>query len=193
MTKYEEIHHRIFQLLETELPSFLSYHSPLHTAYVIEQAELIASHENINSNELILIKIASMLHDIGFIQQYKNHEEAGCQIAIQLLEELSFSQHEIDQVCGMIMATKIPQSPRTKSEKIVADADLEYLGTDLFVPVSRLLFQELHYIDDALTSAEFQRIQIDFLTNHTYHTDFCIRHREPKKKHHLQQLKEGLI
>ena len=77
MTKYEEIHHRAFQLLETELPSFLTYHSPLHTAYVMEQAEMIAAHEQIDSQELLLIKIASMLHDIGFIQQYKNHEEAG--------------------------------------------------------------------------------------------------------------------
>ena len=193
MTKYEEIHHRAFQLLETELPSFLTYHSPLHTAYVMEQAEMIAAHEQIDSQELLLIKIASMLHDIGFIQQYKNHEEAGCQIAIDLLGELSFDPQEIDKVCGMIMATKIPQSPKTMSERIVADADLEYLGTDLFLPVSRLLFQELQYLDDELTNADFQRIQIDFLTNHSYHTEFCIRHREPKKKIHLQLLKEGSI
>src|SRR5688572_6960101 len=124
MVSFEVMHQKVFHLLETELPSFLTYHSPLHTAYVMEQAELIASHENIDHKELFLIKIASMLHDIGFIQQYKNHEEAGCQIAVDLLEELSFNKEDIERICGMIMATKIPQSPKTLSEQIVADADL---------------------------------------------------------------------
>jgi hypothetical protein len=29
----------------------------------------------------------------------------------------------------MIMATKIPQTPQNKLEEIIADADLEYLGS----------------------------------------------------------------
>lgn len=190
MTLYENIHRRVFNLLETELPSFLTYHSPHHSAYVLEQAEIIALNENVRSEEdLLLIKIGAILHDIGFIKHYINHEETGCDISTEILKDFAFDNANIDKVCGMIMATKIPQSPRTLSEKIVADADLEYLGTDLFHPVSQLLFQELHYLDPGLDLSAFQKIQIDFLSNHSYHTDYCIMHREERKQKHLQELK----
>jgi uncharacterized protein len=189
MSLYENIHQKVFQLLEKELPSFLAYHSPYHTAYVIEQAEIIYSIDGTPNENLLLIKTAALFHDIGFINQYKNHEEAGCEIARDLLQN-DFSTEDIQAICGMIMATKIPQRPLTANEQIVCDADLEYLGTELFYPVSDLLFQELHYIDHELDQAAFRQIQIDFLTNHTYHTEFCRLNREPLKQIHLQQLLE---
>lgn len=188
MMPYEEIHQKAFHLLENELPSFLTYHSPLHSAYVLKQAELIAFHENVSADDLVLIRIASILHDIGFIRQYKDHEEAGCEIAAELLENSSFSHGDIKKVLGMIMATKIPQMPKTLNEKIVADADLEYLGTDLFPTVSQLLYKELHFLDNAMTQEDFRQIQIDFLSGHSYHTAFCIQHREPKKQMYLAEL-----
>lgn len=192
MVPFNEIYQKILQLLETELPSFLAYHSPHHTAYVVEKAEYIALQENVNENEIFLIKIAALFHDIGFIDQYKNHEEAGCVIAREVLKTYNFPDDDVEEICGMIMATKIPQSPKTMNDKIVADADLEYLGTDLFKPVSHLLFQELHYLDPELDIKTFHKIQIDFLCNHNYHTDYCIRNREEQKQKYLQELRESL-
>lgn len=192
MVPFDEIYQKIFRLLESELPSFLTYHSPHHTVYVVEKAEYIALQENVNQEDIFLIKTAALFHDIGFINQYKNHEEAGCVIARDTLKAFDFTIHEVEEICGMIMATKIPQSPQTMSEKIVADADLEYLGTDLFKPVSHLLFQELHYLDPELDLKTFYKIQIDFLSNHNYHTDYCIRNREQQKQEYLQELRESL-
>ena len=192
MVPFDEIYQKIFRLLESELPSFLTYHSPHHTAYVVEKAEYIALQEDINQEDIFLIKTAALFHDIGFIDQYKNHEEAGCIIARETLKTFDFTNHEVEEICGMIMATKIPQSPQTMSEKIVADADLEYLGTDLFKPVSHLLFQELHYLDPELDISAFYKIQIDFLSNHIYHTDYCIRNREQQKQGYLQELRESV-
>lgn len=192
MVPFDEIYQKIFRLLESELPSFLTYHSPHHTAYVVEKAEYIAQQENVNQEDIFLIKIGALFHDIGFINQYKNHEEAGCVIAKDVLKAHNFTNHEVEEICGMIMATKIPQAPQTMNEKIVADADLEYLGTDLFKPVSQLLYQELHYLDPELDITAFHKIQIDFLCNHNYHTDYCIRNREELKQNYLQELKESI-
>lgn len=192
MVSFDEIYQKIFRMLETELPSFLAYHSPRHTAYVVERAEFIALQESVHQDDIYLIKIAALFHDIGFIIQYKNHEEAGCVIARDALQAYNFPDKDVEEICGMIMATKIPQSPKTLNEKIVADADLEYLGTDLFKPVSGLLFQELHYLDPELDIAAFHKIQIDFLGNHHYHTDYCIRNREEQKQKYLKELKESL-
>ena len=49
-------------------------------------------------------------------------------MAKEELPKFGLSEKDIELICGMIMATKIPQNPKTKLEKIIADADLEYLG-----------------------------------------------------------------
>ena len=189
MGLYDEIHHQVFRLLEIELPSFLTYHSPQHTAYVIHQTEILAAIYDVKSKDLFMVRTAALFHDIGFIRQYKNHEDAGCEIASGFLKNF-ISEEDIKAICDIIMATKIPQSPLNLHAQIVCDADLEYLGTDQFYPVSQLLFQELHYIDHELDHAAFRQVQIDFLNNHQYHTEFCKVNREPQKQIHLKQLLE---
>ncbi len=191
MKLYQEIHDSVFNLLENQLPSFLTYHSPQHTAYVVDKAVLISGHESVDEEDLLLIKIAALFHDIGFIRQYKNHEEAGALFAREVLPGYTFNPDEIDKICGMIMATKIPHQPVTLHEMIVCDADLEYLGTDLFYPVSQLLYQEMHYVDPDFTPADFHQLQIRFLSDHRYHTAYCQMNREATKRKNLQLLIEG--
>jgi len=188
MSIYQELHDDVFHLLKTRLPSHLKYHSPEHTAHVIEQAEYISRQENVDGHELSLIKIAALFHDIGFIRQPNHHEDIGCQLCSEKLTQYSFPIEDIQTVCGMIMATKIPQHPVTHLEKIVADADLEYLGTDLFHPISQNLFEEFKHYDPKLTHRRFNEIQISFMRRHHYHTDYCIANREEMKQKHLQEL-----
>ena len=188
MPLFEEIYHKVFELLQARLPAYLTYHSPQHTSYVLEKAEFIARHENISEDDLSLIKLAALFHDAGFIRQYKGHEEAGCEIATEYLEDYSVDAGDIDQICKIIMATRTPQSPSNLNERIMCDADLEYLGTDLFFSVSKLLFQELQYMDPNLDEKTFREIQINFLQNHIYHTSYCKENREGKKKENLQVL-----
>lgn len=189
MRLYDEIHQKVFHLLDTQLPSFLTYHSPEHTAYVIGQSEILSHIYEVTDDDRFLIRIAALFHDIGFIRHYQDHEEAGCHIASEMLQ-YTIPHQSIDRICGIIMATRIPQTPLNLLQQIVCDADLEYLGTSEFDRVSQLLYQELHYIDPELDQAGFRQIQIDFLTNHKYHTSYCREHREPVKQLHLQRLIE---
>jgi uncharacterized protein len=192
MTLYEEIYNKVFHLLHTKLPSFLTYHSHKHTAYVLKQAEIISENEGIGEDDLFLVRIASLFHDIGFVKQYKDHEEAGCDIAREVLQTYSFDPMNVNEICGMIMATKIPQTPATLNEKIVCDADLEYLGTDLFYKVSQFLFHEMHYLDPDLNLMAFNELQVKFMKAHTFHTDYCKQHREAKKAENLRELIETM-
>lgn len=188
MRTYQELHDEVFSILQSRLPSYLTYHTPEHTAYVIAQSEIISRHENVNGHELFLIKTAALFHDIGFIEQYRNHEEKGCEICQDILSRHQFSQEDMEKICGMINATKIPQQPHTLAEKIVADADLEYLGTDAFYPISQQLFHEFRYLNPALDLKGFNEIQINFIRNHQYHTSYCRMYREEKKQENLQEI-----
>lgn len=179
--------------LENNLPPWLYYHSPDHTRYVLDKAEFLAEQEGVTGRELFLIKVAALYHDLGFVKGREDHEQKSCEMAATELPEFNVSAEEIEKICNMIMATQIPQKPTNISEKILADADLEYLGTDSFTEISENLYRELLHNQPQLSRQEWNEIQINFLTNHSYHTDYCRTHCEAVKTKHLENLKANVI
>ena len=89
-------------------------------------------------------------------------------------------------------ATKVPQFPKNKLECVLADADLEYLGTNSFKTRGDKLFKELCHFHTDLNATRWNEIQIDFLENHNYHTMYCIKNREPQKQLNLEALKRTI-
>ncbi len=187
---FQGIYTKVYKALDQDLPRWLTYHNAAHTKYVIQQAVTIALHENISGRDLCLVKIAALYHDAGFLINHENHEEHGCALASRELLGTQLTQTEIDTVCGMILATNIPQKPKNILEKIVADADLEYLGTDKFEEFGGNLYKELLHFNPKLSLKEWDKIQIDFLSNHSYHTNYCKIHKEPRKQQNLEMVKE---
>ncbi len=183
---YNKMERFIFQILKKNLNSNLHYHGLHHTKEVIENALIIASKENICNEDLLLLKLAALLHDIGFIEIYDGHEEAGCKMAKEILKDYSIDNESIEKICGMIMATKIPQNPKTQLEKIIADADLLYLGTENFNKIGLTLFNELLETKKLKYETEWNKIQVSFLKNHHFHTDYCKKKYSQKKAENLE-------
>ena len=180
----------ILSRLENELDSRLGYHNITHTLDVLEQAEVLAGQEKIiDKHDLLLLKTAAVFHDSGFLFVYKNHEEKGCEIASESLRNI-FSEEDIKKVCGMIMATKIPQSPTTLLEQIICDADLDYLGRNDFEPISRNLYKEFLTFKIIPKDMIWDHIQIRFFESHHYFTGTSISKRNGEKLKHLNILKE---
>lgn len=186
---YKEIYKHVIDTLTKQLPDYLTYHSVLHTLYVLDRVIYIGKKENVSEGELRLLKIAALYHDIGFIKTNVDHEIIGCEIARKDLKKFKFSENDINKICGMIKATSIPQEPKTHLEEILADADLEYLGTKHFNKVSELLYEELKHFNGNLTRQEWNAIQIDFMTKHKYHTKFCKRYKLYRKQKQIQRLR----
>jgi len=182
----------VISLLVDNLPESYYYHNFEHTLYVMEKATEIGGHENCTEKELELLNVAALWHDTGYIHTYADHEIVSCDLARQYLPGYGFSDSDIDIVCGMIMATKIPQSPKNKLEEIIADADLEYMGTTTFEIKSGRLFREMQFINPLLTEEKWNQIQISFLQKHHYFTRYCIEEREPLKMKHLNKLTDTL-
>lgn len=187
--RYNDLYDKVIARLEAELPEHYTYHSADHTRYVVKKAEQIAIKEKVSKNNVKLIKIAALYHDIGFIENSANHEEISCKIAAKDLKSLQFSQKDIDKICGMIMATKIPQSPKTHLEAILADADLEYLATSRFKEIGDMLYEELKTQNPKFNQKQWNELQISFMSKHEYHTDYCKRYKEWRKQKNLDGLK----
>ena len=88
------------------------------------------------------------------------------------------------------MATRIPQTPKTKLEEIIADADLEYLGTDDFERIGNTLFEEIKIYLNIESEQQWNTIQLSFLQTHRYFTNFCIKNRVAKKKQNMEAVRK---
>jgi len=181
----------VISLLKGNLSEFLYYHNYEHTLYVFEKALEIGRHEECTEKELELISTAALWHDTGYIKTYNHHEEESCLMARYYLPEYGYSPTDIEQVCGIILATKIPQLPKNKLEEILADADLEYMGTAVFELMAEKLFREMQFINPELNEEKWNQIQISFLQKHRYFTKFCQVNREPVKLALLNKLVES--
>lgn len=179
---------RVLSDLKDGLSENLTYHSVHHTMDVIEQTMAIAKREKISSTrDLLLLKVAALYHDTGFLFVYKGHEEESCTKAKKELPPLAFTATEIDRICGMIMATKIPQQPKNLFEQILADADLDYIGRTDFKQISSLLKAEFIHYGITKDNASFEKLQLDFLNSHEYFTKSSRQLRSPVKKHTIEE------
>ena len=157
---HKQMQQFVVHLLQNKLPPYYTYHNIEHTLYVTEKAEEIARYENCTEQEINLLCAAALWHDAGCIITFKGHEEESCKLAKQYLPVYDFSSLDIEIICGIIMATKIPQSPKTKLEEILADSDLEYLGTENAVVFAENLYKELLHLHPFLTKEQWKHNQI---------------------------------
>ncbi|WP_407524267.1 HD domain-containing protein [Lacibacter sp. MH-610] len=177
------------ELINNSVAATYPYHNFNHTLYVYNKTLEIAAHEKCSASDIRLLKAAALWHDTGYINIYYGHEEESCVQAKKYLPEFGFHPDEIYVICGMIMATKIPQTPHNLLEQIIADADLEYLGTDEAPVQAQQLFEELRMLNPYLHEELWNRTQIFFLEHHQFFTTFCKQYREPLKHGYLNGLK----
>jgi len=191
--KYKIIRSNILSKLDSNLSKDLWYHGVHHTIDVEKEAERIAISEKItNQEDLLLLKIACLYHDSGFLFTYKEHEAAGCDLAKKELPSFGLDQNQIDIICGMIMATKIPQTPRTKLEEIICDADLDYFGREDFFPIANTLFLELKARSFVKSVDDWNIIQRNFFKQHRYFTGTTKKLRGKQKQRYFEMI-EALV
>lgn len=187
--KVLEVHDLVLSDLLINLAPDLYYHCISHTVDVFISARKIAILEGIGEDDLELLLVAALFHDTGFLVKADGHEEISCQFAQDHLFRIGFNKNQIDLICGMIMATKIPQKPLNKLEEIIADADLDYLGRNDFFTIGDQLFNELQARKVVDNVFDWDQIQIKFLENHQYFTKTSQKSRATQKEKHLQLIK----
>jgi uncharacterized protein len=171
------------------LSPHLTYHSKQHTIDVLAQSLRIAESEGIDDPyQLLILKFAALFHDIGFLQTYANHEAKGCELFLEYADMESFSADERTDIQSLIMATKLPQSPKNHLEKVICDADLDYLGRDDFFIIGDNLRKEFLHFNIVPSNEAWEKLQLNFLKNHQYFTESSRKLREPVKQENFAKL-----
>ena len=125
-----------------------------------------------------------------FVIQFENNEKIGAKYAQKFLPGYGYSKSQIEKISQLILATKVPQKPKSKVEKIICDADLDYLGREDFGDISDNFFKELKENKILNSKKEWDQIQIKFIEMHNYFTGFSINNRKKLKNNHLQLIKD---
>lgn len=170
------------------LDASLTYHSIAHTLDVVTQVTRIGNDEGVNSKELYLLRIAALYHDSGFLKIYTGHEEKGCEIFIEDAHDFKFTESDIRSITELIMATKMPQEPKNLLQKIICDADLDYLGRSDYAEIAERLKKEFLSFNIIPDEPAWPGVQLNFLRHHRYHTNSSRLLRQPVKEVHIKSL-----
>lgn len=181
----------IISKLRRELSHKFYYHVPEHSIDVCDACVRLAKMEKVDDKDIVMLKTAALFHDSGFVVKYRDHETESMNIARENLPAFGYNQAEIDLICSLINATRLPQVASTKLEKIICDADFDYLGrTDFFMIAHQLRYEweEVGYLHSTLK--EWYQLQVDFLEGHSYFTDSAKILRHNGKIKNLLEIKD---
>ncbi len=172
----------------------LPFHNWKHTKDVVHASKSIAYNENLPEEKIEELLIAAYFHDIGNIQGPVEHEDLSCEYAQGFLGKEVYASHRIENVLNIINATKLPQNPKTLPQKIICDADLAHLGKKNFTTRNSMLRKEWSIFNDQkYTDEQWINMNIDFLKNHNYHTEFAQKNYAQQKKENIELLQVKLI
>ncbi len=181
------------KILEEELPEDVSYHSLEHTTFVVEAATEIGQHSDLAEEDMEILQIAAWFHDLGYRQSVQNHEDISTQMVLEFLGAQGYDDHKAAKVAGCIMSTKIPQSPKTKIEEVLCDADLLHLADSNYFEKSGLLQHEISQLKGVeIEDAEWMKMNKKFIKEHTFFTDYARERYRTAKQKNLKQVKKKL-
>ena len=182
----------ILSKLEKDLAPDLLYHSKLHALDVLHEVILFSILDNVPPKSIILLGVAAVFHDAGFLVQRSANEIFGAQMfAGAVAGDSRFSQQEIETGYQMILDTALVRqlesgitSPTIPLSTYLLDADVSNFGRDDFSEKMELYYSELK-----VDRQEYLEQTLGYLLAHTWHTKAARSLREEKKQENLEQFK----
>jgi class 3 adenylate cyclase/predicted metal-dependent HD superfamily phosphohydrolase len=193
LIQFTDVQEKILDQLEKELPHYLYYHNVKHTVDVVTEVELIGWAEGIDDEGILLLKTAALFHDAGHTISYDEHEFHGAQLAREILPYYGYSGEQVEKICHIIMATKLPPQPKDIYQEIICDADLDYLGRSDMIPVSNTLYKELSEQNKIGSINDWNKIQLKFISGHTYFTRTARSLREVNKQKQIERIRKLIV
>jgi adenylate cyclase len=170
----------VFESILKNLPEYIHYHSLEIAQKVYNQAFLLCRAEEVDQDDRLLIRTAALFLNTGLTQAYSNYENRSAVICREILPDFQYSEKQIDQICNLILATKLPFDPQNRLEKILIDAKMDYIGRPSYSTKIKLLHQELNEAGIKINGQQFKNKQLELLFEFEFYTLSAQRLREVK-------------
>ena len=183
------------QIFEEKIPSNrYMYHNWVHTCQVRDEAIVLARQVGTKPEELELLNLASLFHDVGFSETYSGHEDHGIRIAKEFLTSVDYPKDKIAIIEGLINATRVDVKPTTQLEALLKDADTSSLGKPHFQIYTNSLRKELNALQNALlTKRDWAVANLRFLDEHEYYSAIGKERYGLTKEENKKLLQEELV
>lgn len=190
---FDQMRIHILDRLKSLLPENIIYHDIPHTINVEKAAIRYAKLEGVEESDILLLRTAVLFHDSGFILKYNNNEDFGISIAKSTLPKFGYTNSQIATIAGIIASTKSSVEPETLLEKIMCDADHDYLGRPDYHVIAKKLRLEMSDFNHSFGDREWIEYQLNFLEKiHVYHTETAQNIRSFGKNARIEDLKKKL-
>jgi len=188
--KYQAIAENI---LRNDISPKLVYHSIDHTRSVVKAFIEIANASNLSEKEFELGAVAAWFHDTGYTKTTTFHEQESIEIFNAKVSSDDFTDNEISTIHELIQGTRMPQQPSTMLGKVLCDADLHHLGTELFFEQSDLLKKEVENETERSIKKEMWNVDsYYFLRGHKFFTPYAKKTFGPKQDENLIELRGNI-
>jgi len=177
-------------LLRSELPPWARYHSLDHTRNTVAACREIGDALGLTVAEMEVLLLAGWFHDVGYTVTVRGHEVRSADIAQHFLRSAGWSARTIRGVTGCILATRMPQRPRSVLQRAMCDADLISLGKRSFLRHNELLRQEMERREGRrINERVWLHRSIRFLHGHRFTTRYGRTVLEAGKQANLERLR----
>jgi len=179
------------QLLKENFIPENIYHNLNHTKEVAGIAGLLGEKLHFSDEELEIVTIAAWFHDVGYIEAVDDHEIISTKMAAEFLTGKNYPVDKIKQVSDAILATKMPQSAKSKIGEVLCDSDLHHLGTKEFFDKNELFRVELERRwGKNFSDSEWLEHTIDFFTKQSFFTKAASKMYDDQKQANLLKLQK---
>jgi len=191
---FESMRTDILNLLKNQLQKKLTYHDVEHTLEVEKTALYLAEIEGLNEEDIIILQTAILYHDYGFTVENEDNEKHAIKFALDNLPKYGYTQKQVQIIVDIISVTKKDAAtPRNVLEKIMLDADHDYLGREDYFFIVKKLRLELENYGGKMTEKDWVLFQINYLENkHRFYTETAKNFRVQTKKENIKKLKQKL-
>lgn len=189
-----EVEKYVSKLLRYDLPQTFFYHNFSHTQRVVRSAKKICEGENISDKERCLVLLAAWLHDIGYVNNYENHEDESVILASEFLKTLQVDESDVTSILQLIRATKMDYEPQNLLEFIIKDADTAHFGNKDYLDIAELLRYEWeNRLGKIYTDSEWTNENIAYATkHHHFYTNYAIENWQKAKDKNVASLLKKL-
>lgn len=174
----------------------LLFHNLDHTKTVVQRASEIASQYELSEKDQLTLYTAAWFHDTGHLfVEPAMHEVKSVELMKNFFTRLDVQDSElIGTIEACIMATRMPQDPKSLPQQIICDADTYHLGTSDFKETNKALRKE--YTKRKLFDPEngnWNRKSLEFLESHQYFTPYCQSLLNDGKQKNIERLRKKVI
>lgn len=167
-----EVKAEVVGLFKNNQKSGHCFHTLQHTEQIVEAAQKIANHYQIEDHEFFLLTTAAWFLNTGFLSKNENPIQKSQKIAQQFLEQKGVEATVVKDVSSIIQFTNSPSEELLA--QILRDARLYYLASNNFVEIIRQRKAKKEWEKEVeYSDKEWRDVYLRFMQRHEYQTDLC--------------------